>query len=117
MTNKRASEILYDQWQRFLEENLDYGGVSEAYKKAFKALDQEPVYYPPCIDCNKKMNEIRNAYDNITTKALAQESIINKIRAEIEQVAEEESKVDKKWAKGLKYALKIIDKHRTENEE
>ena len=23
--------------------NIDYGGVSEAYKKAFKALEQEPM--------------------------------------------------------------------------
>lgn len=42
MTNKRASEILYDQWQNFLDKNLDYGGISEAYKKAFEALEQEP---------------------------------------------------------------------------
>ena len=37
---------------------------------------------------------------------------LDKIRAEIEQVTEEESKHDKKWAQGLKYALKIIDKYR-----
>ena len=47
---------------------------------------------------------------------LNQESILDKIRDEIEQVAEEESKVDKKWAQGLKYALKIIDKYRVESE-
>ena len=36
MTNEEASEILYYQWQSFLENNLDYGGVSEAYKKRLK---------------------------------------------------------------------------------
>lgn len=41
--------------------------------------------------------------------------VLDKIRAEIEQVAEEESKHDEKWAKGLKYALKIIDKYKTES--
>lgn len=42
--------------------------------------------------------------------------VLDKIRTEIEQVAEEESKFDKKWAQGLKYTLKIIDKYKTESE-
>lgn len=42
MTNKEAKEKLYMEWQKFLEDNIDYAGVSEAYKMAFKALDQEP---------------------------------------------------------------------------
>ena len=25
----------------------------------------EPIYYPPCIDCNKKMDEIRRTYDKL----------------------------------------------------
>ena len=25
----------------------------------------EPTYYPPCIDCNKKMDEIRRTYDKL----------------------------------------------------
>ena len=54
----------------------------QTYKTALEALEQEPVYYPPCIDCNKKMNEIRNAYDNITTKALEQDLVLDKIKQE-----------------------------------
>lgn len=42
MTNKEAKDKLYLQWQAFLEDNIDYAGVSEAYKMAFKALEQEP---------------------------------------------------------------------------
>lgn len=42
--------------------------------------------------------------------------VFDKIRAEIEQVVEEESKFDKKWAQGLKYSLKIIDKYMAEGE-
>lgn len=42
--------------------------------------------------------------------------VLDKIRTEIEQVAEEESKIDKKWGQGLKYAVKIIDKYRKEQE-
>ena len=42
MTNKEAKEKLYMEWQKFLEDNIDYAGISEAYKMAFKALEQEP---------------------------------------------------------------------------
>ena len=42
MTNKEAKEKLYMEWQKFLEDNIDYAGISEAYKTAFKALEQEP---------------------------------------------------------------------------
>lgn len=38
--------------------------------------------------------------------------LLGKIRAEIEQIADEEQKHDKKWVIGLRYALKIIDKYR-----
>lgn len=47
-------------------------------------------------------------------KALEQQPILDKIRAEIEQTADEEQKYDEKWAKGLRYAVKIIDKYRQE---
>lgn len=38
--------------------------------------------------------------------------VLDKIRDEIEQTADEEQKHDKKWAMGLRYAVKIIDKYR-----
>ena len=38
--------------------------------------------------------------------------VLDKIRAEIEQTADEEQKYDEKWAIGLRYAVKIIDKYR-----
>ena len=41
MTNKEAKEKLYMEWQKFLENNIDYAGISEAYKMAFEALEQE----------------------------------------------------------------------------
>ncbi len=37
----------------------------EAFNMAKVALEQEPVYFPPCVDCNTKMNEIREAYDKL----------------------------------------------------
>ena len=43
MTAEKAKEILYREWQEFLENNIDYAGVSDAYKLAFKALEQMSV--------------------------------------------------------------------------
>lgn len=40
MTNKEAKKIIYNQWQAFLDDNIDYAGISEAYKMAIKALGQ-----------------------------------------------------------------------------
>lgn len=34
---------MYLKWQAFLEHNLDYDGTSDAYKMAFKALEQMDV--------------------------------------------------------------------------
>ena len=36
---------------------------------------------------------------------------IDAIRAEIRQIVDEETKHDKTWARGLHYALCVIDKH------
>lgn len=43
MTNLEAKEKLYMEWQKLLDYSLDYAGISEAYKMAFKALEQEPL--------------------------------------------------------------------------
>ena len=43
MTPQEAKKILFNQWQSFLEDCIDYGGISEAYKMAFKALEQESI--------------------------------------------------------------------------
>lgn len=41
MTNEEARKIIYDQWQAFLENYIDYGGISEAYKMAIKSLEKD----------------------------------------------------------------------------
>lgn len=41
-------------------------------------------------------------------------TMLDKITTEIEQIADEEQKHDEKWAIGLRYAVKIIDKYRNE---
>ena len=51
---------------------------------AIQALSQEPTYYPPCIDCNKKMDEIRRAYDKLKEQepcdAISREAVLSKIK-------------------------------------
>lgn len=44
------------------------------------------------------------------------QNAFEQIRSEIEQTADEEQKHDEKWAIGLRYAIKIIDKYKVENE-
>ena len=66
MTREEAIEIINEEndpndksvWEVFPE-------YREALDMAIKALEQEPTYYPPCIDCNKKMDEIRRTYDKL----------------------------------------------------
>lgn len=53
---------------------------------------------------------------DMAIKALEQGDVLDKVKAEIEQTAYEEQKHDEKWAIGLRYAVKIIDKHRAESE-
>lgn len=57
--------------------------------------------------------EIQKAYE--IGKAEGSEAL-DKIRAEIERIADEEQKHDEKWAIGLRYAVKIIDKYKAETE-
>jgi hypothetical protein len=59
------------------------------------------------------MREIGEAVEN----GIPLDDVLNKIRAEIEQIADEEQKHDKKWAIGLRYAVKVIDKYKAESED
>lgn len=80
----------------------------------------EPVYFPPCVDCQNRSKEILTAYNNMKKmQAYTKEEVITmleKIKAEIEQTVDEEQKYDEKWAMGLRYAVKIIDKYKAEIE-
>jgi hypothetical protein len=56
MTREEAKKIIFSQWQSFLEHNIDYGGISEAYKMAMKALEQQSS-----DDCISREEAIRVA--------------------------------------------------------
>ena len=107
---KIVIEIPDDEYQRWTTE-----GEMDAFIARDAMVNGKPL--SEVIEAIKEKAEIYCSYcgrwadkdeQNLT---LEQEPILDKIRAEIEQVVEEESKFDKKWAQGLKYALKIIDKH------
>lgn len=66
MTPEKAKEILFNEWQGFLENNIDYAGVSDAYKLAFKALEQMSVVDDIKSEIVKKHLSIieKNDFDN-----------------------------------------------------
>lgn len=76
----------------------------EALNMAIKALEQEPFINKPCVSegvCRE---------DNI--------QVLNKIRAEIEQIAKDYDKFnDYRRVRGLWIALEIIDKCKAESED
>ena len=76
----------------------------------------ERKYGAEPLDCGNCEIVQASISTGIKTASRLVDDVLDKIRAEIEQVVEEESKFDKKWAQGLKYALKIIDKYKAESE-
>ena len=91
------AECCLNTWYKGIDDDM-----KEALDMAIEALEQKPFMYKPCV-AHQVCHE-----DKV--------KVLDKIRAEIGQVAEEENKVDKKWAQGLKYTLKIIDKYRESEE-
>ena len=63
----------------------------------------------------KSMGHSKDYYAGYDAAKKDDITIFNKIKVEIEQTADEEQKHDKKWATGLKYAVKIIDKYITKS--
>ena len=57
MTREELNKLIMQACERTWNE--------KTCKEIEQALSQEPTYYPPCIDCNKKMDEIRRAYDKL----------------------------------------------------
>lgn len=77
----------------------------EAHKVLLECLkEQEPSYYPPCIDCNKKMDEIRRAYDK-----LKEQEPINTLGEEMR--AMQKSITDEKVLIGFNMAVALCNKH------
>ena len=129
---KSASELE----KELCEECPIYGqtGSDHCYEDALqyviKTLEQEPepVYFPPCVDCQERSKEILTAYNNMKKmQTFTKEEVItmlDKIRAEIKALSPEPTAYDVIDGNPIKDAvwetiadvLKIIDKHRAESE-
>lgn len=72
----------------------------------------ERKYGAEPLDCGNCKIVQASINTGIRTASRLVDEVLDKIRAEIEQIADEEQKHDKKWAIGLRYAVKIIDKYR-----
>ena len=59
-----------------------------------------------CGDCIEHNKEFFKKWVNC--------KMLDKISAEIKRISDEEQKHDEKWAIGLRYAVKIIDKYKTD---
>lgn len=62
------------------------------------------------------LTNAHTCYDSIMAiiENMESEDVLDRIKAMIEQIADVEQKHDEKWAMGLRYAVKIIDKYRNE---
>lgn len=88
----------------------------ESLRDSLEYYLQHPVLFPPCQDCNTKMDEIRRAYDKLKNQESSDEDVLDKIEAEIEALF--------KWypfTKGGAYIRKddvknIINKYKSEGE-
>lgn len=79
-----------------------------------------------CYECEKKAHEdfkrycTENNYVPLTTEMYSQAikamDALDKIRAEIRQIVDEETEHDERWARGLHYSLCIIDKYKGDKE-
>lgn len=86
-----------------------------------RLIDADKLRFRHTVKCNSNttrpytlscisFDEVQNAP---TIKAVPID-VLDRIRAMIEQIADVEQKHDEKWAIGLRYAVKVIDKYRNE---
>ena len=102
--NKRNFQIInIETLAKSLKESTDKMITNEDYRSAYLQG------YNDAMSDFRKKQYYKQGYEQGVS------DVLDKIKVEIEQVTEEESKFDKKWAQGLKYALKIIDKYKVES--
>lgn len=84
----------------------DYQKYINALRKCAKEHENDRTFTGHII-----ISDLCRDTANLLEK-LEQEPTLDKIKAKIEQIADKEQEYDKKWAIGLRYAVKIIDKYR-----
>lgn len=58
-------EYLYENVKRSMKNDPESLYVGEQAIANGIPYEEKPKYFPPCEDCNKKMEEIRQAYDKM----------------------------------------------------
>ena len=88
--------------------------------KTYEPNDAEPFILWKCSRCGlserRKTSFCPNCGADMRESGDCVDCTLDKIRAEIMQVADQEKVHDKKWALGLRYAVKIIDKYKESGE-
>lgn len=101
MMSEDAKKIIYNQWQAFLEDNIDYAGISEAYKMAMKALEQQLILDKIRAEI---LDEAEYAYADFDQY---KEDILH---------AEPDELPDDDFRYGLERAVEIINKYKAESD-
>ena len=94
-------------------------GYADGYKNG--RMSKEPVFFPPCIDCNKKMDEVRKAYDSWKAKEFDIIAELEKIKAEIGKEFVDLQDGSEEWRSYVNESVlecyEIVDKHIAELKE
>ena len=125
MKSKEATMTLDEAIKRFMEaveecqSVVDTGIVFDDVTIDMLYCDDTEFIEECLANYQRSANENRQVAEWLKDykRLLDQKPILGKIRAEIEQIADEELEHDEKWAIGLRYAVKIIDKYTAENED
>ena len=71
---------------------------------------KEPVFFPPCVECNKKMDEVRRAYDNVQAGKNDIIEELEKIKVDIKKRLNS----NKDFQLGILTAINVINYHISE---
>ena len=76
-------EIVVDKPELIKALQYDRNQYDKGYSDG--RASKEPVFFPPCVDCNKKMDEVRRAYDNVQAGKNDIVEELENIKAEIKK--------------------------------
>ena len=93
-------------------DHMTQDDMTELTINDLEALEQEPTTKIEESNFSQEQYkaDLQSAYD-------CGKSVIDKIRAEIMEIFDEEKDVEPMWALGLKYSTHIIDKYKGESED
>lgn len=120
ISREKALELAENS-HRLAETMEDLAWLHENNLKALPSVqpkpkqEPEPVYFPPCVDCQNRSKEILTAYNNMKKmQTYTKEEVISmldKIRAEIEQITDTMGVSYNQYVSKID-VLQILDKYR-----